>query len=339
MKNLIYVSHNPITRLQLDLLCSSLRLEEIIHIETRGISQGGKIARSSKRAITIEFPCNTYYNKNELAICMNRIKNIIDTKNQYTLVVPHLYNHLFALLAELKCVKELFYVEEGNLSLGLVKKVDMKQYTYKELVRLKEPSLLMQNIGLLTNDIFENAANQRLSMMPYFENQPFPMHPKYAGTISVSKKAFKGYSNNLKLGKPIYDKEVEDEIGKYTIIYLPNLYCKIPNWIRFEDESVLKTIILKTKALTDDYELGKVVLKPHSSTPRFFVDMVKNSIRGCIEWNDFIERVEDNISIRNIIEAAALPFQYAIFQCFSSALSYTRELSPSTKILYPYAFN
>ena len=269
MKNVIFVSHNPITRLQLDLLCASYEVEDIIHIETRGPSSRKRIENALKRVITIELPCNTYYTHEQIAHCIDQLNEATNLNKRYTLILPHLYNHLFAILSELRCVKSVYYLEEGNLSLGLVKKVDMRQYSYKDLVRFKTPHNLVKDIRLLTDEIFDDGANERITMMPYFENQPFPKHPKYAGTISISKKAFIGYTNRVILKKPIYNQEVESVFGEYAIIYLPNLYCKIPSWIDFADKEVLTEIISKTKLLIDEYKLEKIVLKPHSSTPKY----------------------------------------------------------------------
>ena len=337
MINLIYVSHNPITRLQLDLLCSSFTIRDLIHIETRDIETYNNKNLSTEHCIRLRFPCGTYYSDAEMKDCIDVLGRIIDGRKRYTLVIPHLYNHLFAILAELRCVTDIYYLEEGNLSLGLVKKVSMRQCTFKELVK-NGTSKLVKDIRVLTEDMFDKGANERITMMPYLENRPFPLHPKYVGNISISKKAFSGYSNTLRLNNPEYSKDVKAHIAEYTIIYLPNKHCKIPNWIKFEDKEIMEMIVSKTKRLAEEYSLKNIVLKPHTSTPRYYTEMMRNKMIKCIDWGEFVGKIQDSVPSVDIIEPAALPFSHAIFQCFSSALSYTRELSPNTRILYPYTF-
>ena len=109
------------------------------------------------------------------------------------------------------------------MSLGLVKKVDMNQYTYKELIKDGVKGNLIRPIDRLTTDLFEHGSNERVTLMPFLENRPFPAHPKFKGTISVSKKAFKHCKNNQKLENPEYEEEIQKHISKFSILYLPNL--------------------------------------------------------------------------------------------------------------------
>ena len=199
-KNIIFVTHNPITRLQLKIISSENEFDQIIHIDTRANPCELKI-KGNFQLSRCQFPCNTYYTDDELKKLNDTLKKLIDEKQEYTLVVPHLYNHLFAVLVELRCVKELIYVEEGNLSLGLVKKIDMKLYSYKDLVKKKETSEELKQINIFDSKIYEKDANERISLMPLLKNQPMPRHPKFTSSISVSRRAFPNIKENRQLKK------------------------------------------------------------------------------------------------------------------------------------------
>ena len=79
---------------------------------------------------------------------------------------------------------------------------------------------------------------------------------------------------------------------------------------------MLKEIMRYTNKVINDFEVENIILKPHPSTPDFYKEMTKDSLSQCIDWNEFKIMMEKKYSNFQIIEAASMPFRYAIFQCF-----------------------
>ena len=330
------VTHNPITRQIAELIKKRHEVDRWIHIETRATRHD--MAGEGRMFL----PCETVYTNNALINALILLDRLFIEK--VVVYLPHLNNDLFQLIADHPMAEELYYIEEGNLSSGKALGVTLDPNQVRP--GCKQQGLLRSDINPRVVELMMNTGYRQEGINEIWRVKgngypPFYSHEKYKGVYSMVESAFPGF-DGLKHQFTSQELPRVRELESACVVYLPSSFAKLPKWIYQADRTTLQCSVDRLIYLLESVHNGEIVLKSHPSTPEWLTNQVSERVMSqgklCVEW----ERAQREILRRTghmVHEAPLLRFECAIFTCFSSAVTYTRACSPTTRILFPYSFS
>ncbi len=229
-------------------------------------------------------------------------------------------------------------MEEGDGSLHKPRSHPIKMYQMEDIGNLVQK--YGEYAGLYREMINNNYNKESIKYLKTLKGTGHPSfvnHIKYKGCVCIRDQAFEKFPNRVELKKFI---EIKRQNAKRDecIFYLPSKYTKAPYWIRSINKANAKIIAHAAIRLSEDFDIKKIVLKEHPSTSLEVTSAIKKILEKKVKVRLWKNHLEENNITENIHEAAMLQFRYAIFSCKSSAISYTRTLSPNTQLLFTSFF-
>ena len=334
----IVVTHNAITRLILGGLMNQDKSEKYLRVETRP----ERLEESNDLKI-IYGNCNSNQPATQLLIFLKILNSAISEldheSKEAEIYLPHHNNDLYWLLSEHPKVKRLYYIEEGDGSILNKKRMNaLRMCEVKDLCRVRQKN---EDYRLLERELIgSNYPENTINYIRTIKGEGHPsliQHKKFRGCIHISRLAFMNLPGRKNI-RAYIDDVCKVNNSKRGIFYLPSKYTKAPMWIRKIDEAEAIALGGKVLQLCKEYKIQEVILKEHPSTNPDIVDIIEEILSKEVEvcrWETFLKKIDLR---RTVHEAALMKFGFAIFSCKSSAISYTRTLSPNTKLLFTSFF-
>ena len=334
----IVVTHNAITRLILEGLMKQNNKEQYVRIETRPdkIEEG-------KGYNLLYGNCNSNQTSAELIEFLDRFEKIIKNPTNHMteneLFIPHHNNDLYWILSEHPMIQRIYYIEEGDGSIySKIRREPLKIHALGELKLIEKKIDEVGKLGqIMERKGYKKNAIDYMKTIKGNGHPTFVKHNKLKGCKHISELAFRGFfgrENIRQYIRELYKVNNKDR----AIFYLPSKFTKAPLWIRDINNEEGRQLAQRAIKLCRDYKIKEIILKEHPSTNPEITNVIEKILEKEIEVNRWEEYLRNNEIKGKVHEAALLKFDYAIFSCKTSAISYTRTLSPETKLIFTSFF-